>query len=295
MVHKFIRGVSNVTASIIIPVCITLLFVGLIGSGMQSNLNKIDDLVKTTANDPVLKAELVKQLEKEADKGKLFPAGLTKDTVKVYCKDTSGIIPHSVCNNLKHIADSELAGKVIAGVARTQADKFIDKVLVKQAKKQIPPVMKKAPVQVVIKYFPIIGILGYLLAVLLIFVHSNFNWKHGLYTLCFKTSFNLLAVLLFLIVISLLTGDSLAGLVKTLAGSALPSGAPEIALKLTASLVLNWITLTTNTVLLMVLATLVPFVGGTIILFFVRRKERLENEAKMRREFLEEPEKSKKA
>ena len=183
MVHKFIRGVSNVTASIIIPVCITLLFVGLIGSGMQSNLNKIDDLVKTTANDPVLKAELVKQLEKEADKGKLFPAGLTKDTVKVYCKDTSGIIPHSVCNNLKHIADSELAGKVIAGVARTQADKFIDKVLVKQAKKQIPPVMKKAPVQVVIKYFPIIGILGYLLAVLLIFVHSNFNWKHGLYTL----------------------------------------------------------------------------------------------------------------
>jgi hypothetical protein len=292
MVNKAIRGVSNVAGALLISVGLVLLFVGLIAGGLERNVGKIGDIVKTTGRDILTenKTEFNKEIKSQLEKQNAIPKSLTKTDVKFYCNQGYKDIPLTVCNKMDTISDAKFRDWVIQEIIDDKTEDFIDKTLVDEAKKQIVPIMKNAPVQVAIKHFPWIGILSYLLGGFLIFVHSDFRWKLGLYSTCFKTSTNLLAIVIFLIVLSLISADTLMGLVQAVASEAIDPSVPEVAVKLSAGIVLNWITLTTNSILLIAVALFVPFVGATVVFFFLRKKEREEEEAKRRKELLEESE-----
>lgn len=114
-----------------------------------------------------------------------------------------------------------------------------------------------------------ISIMLYVLGVFLTFAGVGFDWMKGIYKVCIKTGIRLWTAALALFFVSLIQPDYIVETMRTIesqVSQAMATDAPPVVLKLIATIILDWIKLSTNPYIIIALIAGVPFVGVAVYL-----------------------------
>lgn|GEM_PF-6163036 len=264
--------------SVLMLLAIIMLFLVLITGSMVDNIDKLDDSAAASMkkfvneNREEMRAYVLNEME---TKGMV----MNKEQIVMLCTNPEmldeageqwaalrGTLSET-CSGIESATEEEAKAKFIDAML----DSSIESILNLPQTDELKATVAEQGAEITDSKFVVLGsAIGiYLIGVLFSFAGVGFMWKKGLYKVCIKTGIRLASVALMLFVFSLVSSSMVIDTMGSLE-SAVPQmmveDAPPILLNLIASIILDWIKLSTNPYILYALAAAVPFIVLALIL-----------------------------
>jgi len=272
---------ANFAVGTFMFVCISLIFLSLSLNNLFENTINLDEEVVSSITSYVQDhKEEVKQYVIEAGAENIADIpNLNKESIKQTClmPGPNMDLPESLCGNLDSLTEENARKQFLEAVIDLQLesgafDQQINQIS-EMAKEKISGVRqqvtdKSGPINM----YLIIGIIGYIVSVLLLFIISNSNIKLALYKVGRNTFLDSMIFVLSFGYIALLTPSYITGLMSSLAGEAM-SKIPLFILNLVASLALDVLKASTNPLLILAIIMSVISLALAVIMRILLKQE----------------------
>lgn len=273
---KIIQAIAGFFGSVLMLLGIMAVFLALIAGSMVDNLAVIDESMAGSVEDFAGKN---KEEIREYALGEIEKRGmpLGKEQILMLCSspdmlagsewEALGESLASACGGIETATEEEAKAMFIDAMIESNIGTVLTLPQANEFKESIKEWGAAAtdPGWLVIG-----GSIGvYLIGALFTFAGVGFMWKKGLYKVCIKTGIRLASFALMLFLFSLVSSDMIIDTMHSLE-SKFPelaaANAPPLLLELIASVILDWVKLSTNPYILYALAAAVPFIAVALVL-----------------------------
>lgn len=275
---KIMEAAAGFFGSVLMLLGIILLFLVLIAGSMVDNIDKFDESAAASMRKFVdnNREEIREYALDELEKGGM---DMGKEQIEMLCAnsemlDESGeqwaALKDSLgesCEGIETATEEEAKARFVDTMIESNIDSILSLPQTGELKKAIA---EKGYAITGSKWVMIGSTIGlYLLGILFTFAGVGFMWKKGLYKVCIKTGIRLASVALMLFLFSLVSSDMIIDTMHSLE-SKMPEmaveNAPPMLLNLIATVILDWVKLSTNPYIFYSLAGAVPFIIIALIL-----------------------------
>ncbi|MDD4878089.1 MAG: hypothetical protein PHO02_03575 [Candidatus Nanoarchaeia archaeon] len=274
---KVLKVAAGFSGSVLMLLGIVLLFITLITAGMVANVDTIDQTIASTMqkfvqeNREDIREFTLDEMEKQG-------AELTKEQVKALCVSPNMLdmigdsgaafksaLTQDVCGNIDTAPFEETQAKLIDNIVENNIDSILNLPQTQELKESIRNYGAETAGSSI--YFLIASAVLFALGIFFTFAGVSFNWKRGLYKVCIKTGIRLGTIALLLLILSLVSADSVVDTMKALESQApqmMVNNAPPVLLKLIATIVLDWVKSATNPFILISFLSALPFIAAAV-------------------------------
>jgi len=305
-----LRTIAGLLGSLAISIGVMLIFVSMVVSNMQDNLDSIDSFISSgmqdfaSNNKEDLREFALQQIQSNEVMREQFEQQVnqfTKENLAFTCSnpdiitDTESrtfLTDSGICDivNDQTSTDEDIKNFMIDRIIEENIKKFDNQDLStesgqtnsgkEQIKKALSDIEQKigSPKQGII-----IGIITILLGWLLTFVSVKFNFIRGSYRVCLKTMVNLLTTGALFLIFHYVKPETFVNLIRK--GTSLVqdvdlSKVPDTMLKQIAQLLINWLQLSTDPLIYIAFISAIPFIILTVIFFIFKLKDKGETTGK---------------
>ncbi|RME54199.1 hypothetical protein D6777_04490 [Candidatus Woesearchaeota archaeon] len=300
---SILKTISGLLGGLGISVGVMFILAALLVTNLNSNLDSIDNIVSSgmqdfaTNNKDDVRAFALQQLEQNPVMKEQFEkqmAQFTKENLAMPCSNPELIqdeeskmflTESGVCDIVKDSSktDDDLKNFMLDKMIEQNIDKFNNQEDLststapqnsgkEEIKKAIQDLQSKigSPARTII-----LGVILIILGWGLTLVSVWFNWIRGFYRICLKTSINFLTSGVLFLLFHFLKTETFVNFIKNAGGlikDANIQNMPDSLLNTIAKVLIEWLKLSTDPLIYISFIASAPFIIGTIVLFFYKRK-----------------------